>query len=334
MGKVKAIAMFSGGLDSILAVKLMLQQGIDVEALTFTSPFCLSEGKGGTLTEVTAERLGVPLKKMALDEDYLEVIRNPKHGYGRLMNPCIDCRIYMLRKAKEYAVKVGAEFIFTGEVLGERPMSQRRESMDLIEKEAGLKGRLLRPLSAKLFPETEPEHKGFVDRDKLFDIKGRSRKRQIELAERLGISGYPCPSGGCLLTYKEYAAKVKDLFQHQNKVGFKDFELIKVGRHFRYKENKIIVGRDEEENKRLTLMKRDDDYLFEALGCGSPITMLQGPKTKETVKLAAGLTARYSDCTDTPVRVKYESGGKSETVKVEPLRDQLINGMRVVWRKP
>ena len=155
MNRVKAIAMFSGGLDSTLAVKLMLDQGIQVEALSFTSPFCLCEGKGGCITTATANKLGVPMKKILVDEEYLRVIRDPKHGYGRFMNPCIDCRIYMLKKAKEYADRVGAHFIFTGEVLGERPMSQRREALETIEKEAGLSGRILRPLSAKYLPETE-----------------------------------------------------------------------------------------------------------------------------------------------------------------------------------
>lgn len=333
MNRVKAIAMFSGGLDSTLAVKLMLDQGIQVEALSFTSPFCLCEGKGGCITTATANKLGIPMKKILVDEEYLGVIRDPKHGYGRFMNPCIDCRIYMLKKAKEYADKVGAHFIFTGEVLGERPMSQRREALETIEKEAELSGRILRPLSAKYLPETEAEKRGLVDSSKLLDIKGRSRKKQIELAEQFKIGDYPCPSGGCLLTYKEFAGKMKDLLEHQNEISVKDVAMLKVGRHFRYGRNKIIVGRNEEENKQLLSMKGVDDYWFEALGCGSPIALLQGPKTEDATKMAASVTARYSDSSNTEVEVKIEGKEKDDTIRVEPLKDESLEMIRVKWRK-
>lgn len=333
MERVKAVAMFSGGLDSILAVKLMLEQGIEVEALSFASPFCLCEGKGGCLTASTAEKLGIPLKKVFVDEDYLEVVKNPKHGYGRYMNPCIDCRIYMLKKAKEYADKIGAAFIFTGEVLGERPMSQRREALEIIEKEAGLAGKILRPLSAKHFPETEAEKRGWVDRSKLLDIKGRSRKKQIELAEQFEIRNYPCPSGGCLLTYREFAAKVRDLFKHQNKISFRDIALLKVGRHFRFGENKVIVGRSEEENKQLLSLKDPNDVWFEALGCGSPITLLQGPVKDEVIELAASITARYSDYQRTPVEVAVHKGETQKTIKVNPITDEFLDTLRVKWRR-
>lgn len=333
MRKIKALAMFSGGLDSILAVKLMLEQGIDVEALSFVSPFCLCEGKGVCSTTATAEKLGIPLRKVSVGEDYLEVVKNPKHGYGRYMNPCIDCRIYMLKKAKEYADKIGAAFIFTGEVLDERPMSQRRKALEIIEKEAGLAGKILRPLSAKHLPETEAEKKGWIDRLRLLDIKGRSRKKQIELAQQFKINEYPCPSGGCLLTYREFAAKVKDLLEHQSKISFRDIALLKIGRHFRFGENKIIVGRNERENKELLSLKNPKDIWFEATGCGSPITLLQGPEKDEAIELAASITARYSDYQHIPVVIAVHKEETQTNITINPVTDEFLNTLRIKWRR-
>jgi len=306
---MKALALLSGGLDSTLAVKLILDQGIDVVGINFTSPFHIS-GKDEAIK--IAKKFKIPLKTVNLGKNYLRVIRNPKHGYGKHMNPCIDCRIFMLKKAKKYAKEIGASFIFTGEVLGERPMTQNRENLDLIEKESGLKGKLLRPLSAKLLPKIKAEKKGWVDREKLLDIRGRSRKRQIELAKKYKIKEYPSPTGGCLLTYKEFADKVRDLFKHKKKVSIKDINLLKIGRHFRFKKNKIIVGRNEKENKQLLRMKEKNDYYFEVPSCGSPITILQGSKTKETIKKAAELTAHYSDAKEKKILVKY---GKEKLIK-------------------
>ncbi|MEM2902391.1 MAG: hypothetical protein QXO32_06655 [Candidatus Bathyarchaeia archaeon] len=328
--RIKAVAMFSGGLDSILATKLMLEQGVDVRALSFASPFSI-DGKEGQLTAIIAEKLGIPLKKVFMDEDYLEIVKNPKHGYGRYMNPCIDCRIYMLKKAKEYADEIGAAFIFTGEVLDERPMSQRRKALEIIEKEAGLVGKILRPLSAKHFPETEAERKGWVDRSRLLDLKGRSRKKQMELAKLFNINDYPHPSGGCLLTYKEFAAKVRDLIEHQSKLSFKDIMLLKVGRHFRFGENKIIVGRNEKENEQLLSLKDVKDVWLEASGCGSPITLLQGPVKDEAIELAASITAKYSDYQRTPVDIAVHKEGIQKTIKVDPITDEFLNTFRVKW---
>jgi tRNA U34 2-thiouridine synthase MnmA/TrmU len=201
----------------------------------------------------------------------------------------------MLKRAKKYAEETGAAFILTGEVLDQRPMSQHRKTLDLIEQEAGLRGKILRPLSARVLQETEAEKKGLVDRKKLLGIEGRSRKEQIELAGKLGIHDYPCPAGGCLLTYREFADKMRDLFKHKKSVTFKDVALLKVGRHFRFGKNKIVVGRNEGENKALLRMKEAEDYYFEAQDCGSPITLLQGPKTKKAIEEAARLTAYHSD---------------------------------------
>jgi tRNA U34 2-thiouridine synthase MnmA/TrmU len=302
--KAKALALFSGGLDSSLAIKLVQEQGIEVTAIAFLTPFYTAK-EGGFSIERAAERLGVPIKVVRLGLEYLRIIRKPKYGYGRHMNPCIDCRIFMLKKAKKYAREIGADFIITGEVLDERPMSQHMKALKIIEEESSLKGRLLRPLSAKLLPPTEPEKRGLVDRNRLMDIRGRSRKRQIALAKVYGITEYQSPAGGCLLTYKEFSAKLRDLLTHRKRVSMADLELLKIGRHFRLDKNKIIVGRNKEENERLLRLKGRNDYFFEAQGCGSPITLLQGPKTRKAIEKAAQLTAYYSDQKAGKVHVKY-----------------------------
>ncbi|MCW3985416.1 MAG: hypothetical protein NWE91_03270 [Candidatus Bathyarchaeota archaeon] len=325
---MKALALLSGGLDSILAVKLIQEQGIDVVAVNFISPFCLC-GKSGCGAAGIAEQLEIPLKIMNVGEDYLKILRNPKYGYGKNMNPCIDCRIFMFKKAKKYAEEIGALFLFTGEVLNERPMSQHRKALSVIEKEAGLEGKILRPLSAKLLPETEAEKKGWVNREKLLDIRGRSRKKQIKLTKEFGIKNYPCPAGGCLLTYKEFAAKIRDLFEHKKKVGIKDINLLKIGRHFRFGKNKIIVGRNEAENKQLERMKGKNDYCFEVPDCGSPITLLQGPKTRKAERKAAALTLRYSDIKLGEALVKFGREKMDKSVVVPALDASEIEELRM-----
>jgi tRNA-specific 2-thiouridylase len=317
MTRIKALGLLSGGLDSTLATQVLLEQGIEVEAVNFMSPFCLCK-KGGCGAAEAAKQLHVPLKVMNVGTEYLKVVRKPKHGYGRNMNPCIDCRIFMMKKAKKYAKEIGASFIFTGEVLGERPMSQHFRALQIVEEESGLKGKLLRPLSARLLPATEAEKKGLVNRKKLLSIRGRSRKPQIKLAEEFNIKDYPCPAGGCLLTYKEYANKLRDLFQHKKRCSMADVTLLKVGRHFRFGANKIIVGRNEAENKILTAKRERSDYYFEVPDFAGPITILQGPKTVKAIKAAAGLTAFHSDAKSDKVTVNFgkESLDKSMIVSV------------------
>ena len=318
MTKIKALSLFSGGLDSILATRLILNQGIDVEAINFTNLFCSCKEESKCGAAEAAKKLGVPLKVVSVGNEYLRIVRKPKHGYGRNMNPCVDCKIFMVKKAKKYAKETGAAFIFTGEVLDERPMSQHFKALKIIEEESGLKGRLLRPLSAKLLPETIVEKKGLVKRDKLLGIRGRSRKPQIKLAKEFNITYYPSPAGGCLLTCKEFANKLRDLFKHRKRCSMADVALLKVGRHFRLGENKIIVGRNETENKVLTLKKARNDYYFEVPDVGGPTTVLQGLKTKKAIELAAALTAFYSDAKNSRVTVNFgrESLDKSVTVSV------------------
>jgi len=325
---VKALGLLSGGLDSTLAVKLMLELGVEVETLNFVTPFCLCGRKGCDAINV-ASKFQVKLKRIFLGDEYLKMLRKPKHGYGKNMNPCIDCRILMLKKAKRYAKQIGADFIFTGEVLDERPMSQHRRAMEIIERESGLKGKILRPLSAKCLPETEAEKKGWMEREKLLDIKGRSRKRQIELARSFGLFDYPCPAGGCLLTDRDFAAKVGDLVKHKRDVRLKDISLLKVGRHFRVGSNKIIVGRNEMENRLLLSLKAPGDYHFEVPDCGSPITILQGRKSREAIRTAASLTARYSDAKRESVKVAYGTDRSRKTLNVTPLANEHIDRLRI-----
>jgi len=241
----------------------------------------------------------------------------------------VDCRIFLLKKAKRYAKEMGAAFIFTGEVVGQRPMSQHKATLDLIEREAGLKGKIVRPLSAKLLPKTEAEEKGLINKEDLMDISGRSRKKQIELTKKFNITKYPCAGGGCLLTDKEFARKLRDLFEHKKRITVKEVNLLKVGRHFRLGKNKIIVGRNKAENELLMRAKRKGDYAFEVPNCGSPITILEGPKTKAAIKTAAELTLSHSDnkCSDATVNFGKEELNKK--MEVSPLSREEVDNLRI-----
>jgi len=263
----KAVALLSGGLDSTLAVKLMLDQGIDVTAVHFTSVFCNCTPKTAGCkmhARKVADEFDVPIHVIHKGMDYIKMVANPPHGHGSAMNACIDCRIYMLRKVKDLMPDWGASFVITGEVLGQRPMSQQRHTIRLIERESGLEDLILRPLSAQHFDPTLPEREGIVDREKLLYMSGRSRKPQIALAEKLGVKDYPCPAGGCLLTDKVVAARLKDLFAHAPNYDHTDLVLLTTGRHYRINPNlKIVLGRNKEENDRICSLAKSEDVLFE-----------------------------------------------------------------------
>jgi len=278
--KTKAVGLLSGGLDSTLAAKLMLEQGIDVYAINFTSPFCTcTPKKAGCAAVVTAvkELGGIALKQVALRDKYLEVVRNPKHGYGSGMNPCLDCRIMKIKKAGEYMRRIGASFLFTGEVLGQRPMSQYGRAMDIIDRESGFHGHILRPLSAANLEPTIPEKEGWVDRSKMLGISGRSRKTQISLASQKGIQDYPCPAGGCLLTDKNFADKMRDYFNYNEHPSVRDIPLLKIGRHFRLNNgDKVIIARNEHECRKLNDLRRESDHLLVPINFSGPAVILQG----------------------------------------------------------
>lgn len=309
---VKAIGLLSGGLDSTLAVKLMIDQGIEVTAFNMITPFCTCTRKGCKHEAgKVAKQFGVPVKIIAVGEEYIEMIKQPKHGYGSNMNPCIDCRIFMFKKAKAYMESIGARFIFTGEVLGQRPMSQHKRAMNLIEKETGLQGLILRPLSAKLLPPTIPEEEQWVDREKLLDIQGRRRLPQIELAKKMGVKDYPCPGGGCRLTDPQFAKRIKEALDF-GEDSIRDIQLLKYGRHIRLPSGaKVIVGRNEEENKVLLQHMNPEDIALEVIGTGSPITLLQKHKDDDDLRQAAKICTRYSDTKDTQkvsLKIKYGNG--------------------------
>jgi len=328
----KAIALLSGGLDSTLAVKLILDQGIEVEALNFVTPFCTCNRKGRCETRHVAEESGIPWKTITVTEEFFQVIREPKHGYGSGMNPCLDCRILMFSQARKRMEEIGAAFVFTGEVLGQRPMSQHRQAMRIIDRESGLDGRLLRPLSAQLLEPTIPEKEGLVDREKLMAIKGRSRKPQMALAEEYGIADYPCPAGGCRLTDPGFARRIRDLVRFRPDLDLNDVNLLKVGRHFRLSPGaKALVGRNEEENRRLLILIRQSDFLFEVKGCGSPITLLRGEAGEAEIHLAAAITARYSDAEDDRVEVHYGTDYTvlNEAILVSPLNEDELTRLRI-----
>jgi tRNA U34 2-thiouridine synthase MnmA/TrmU len=316
MGKVKAVSLFSGGLDSILATELIRRQDIEVIAFNIKTPFGIPKKDGTSEAQQAAEQLNVPLKVLSVDKEYIKMLRNPKHGYGKNINPCVDCKIFILKKAKQYAKEIGADFLFTGEVLGERPMSQHGAALKTIEQEADLKGKLLRPLSAKLLTATVAEKKGLVDRNRLLSIQGRSRKPQLELAKEYGITVYPSPAGGCLLTCEEYAKKLRDLFENKKRITVADVALLRVGRHFRVGRNKIIVGRNRDENNFLANNRVRSDYYFELPDIVGPLSLLQGPKTKSAIETAAKLTAFYSDAKTSEAKVKFGKEKLNQTITV------------------
>lgn len=311
--KIKAVGLLSSGIDSALAIKLVKEQGVEVVAVNLALPF--SDDRVDYAAHL-ARQLDVPLVRIEAAEDYLELVRRPRHGYGSGMNPCIDCRIYMLRRAWEVAEGISARFLVTGDVLGERPMTQHRQALQLEEKESGLRGLILRPLSAKLLPETVPEREGWVDRDRLLAIQGRSRKLQLELAQKFGITGYRTPGGGCLLTNREFSARLRQLFRLKEKVGMEEIELLKIGRHFFESGAHIIIGRNERENRLLAELRQPGDFVLETKGFPGPVTLLRGEKTPELVQLAAGLTARYSDAAEGEVVVECRNGGEVRTLLV------------------
>ncbi|BCB95127.1 fibronectin-binding protein [Dissulfurispira thermophila] len=330
----KAIALYSGGLDSTLAILVAKRQGIEVTAITCLTHFgCDISDKSSCSKNpfAASEKFGFEVKLCHLADKFIEIVKNPKFGHGRNMNPCIDCRILMLKEAKEFMRMTGAEFIITGEVLGQRPMSQRKDTFPRIDRESGLEGYVLRPLSAKLLKPTIPEQMGIVDREKLYDFHGRSRKQQMKLAEEFGLTEYPAPAGGCLLTDPIYAYRLKELLRHNPSPSLKDINLLRVGRHFRISNNcKIVVGRDENENNTIQSLVENTDYLLSVNGFGSPLTIICGDASDEAIKLAAAICARYSDAKKLPVvEVSVLGNGEEFKIQANPRVDNIVDSLRI-----
>jgi len=314
---MKVVVLISGGLDSSLAIKAIQNQGIEVLAINFLIPFLKYDlpNSHSFFAKRIAEQLGCEFKIIALTDDYLEMLKNPKHGYGKNFNPCIDCKILMLKQAKNIMTEVKASFIATGEVLGQRPMSQQRQSLKRIEEESGLKGLLVRPLSALLLASTIPQEKGWLREEFLFNIQGRGRRRQIDLAKEWGVEEYPWPGGGCLLTDSHFCRRLKDLLKY-DKLSIEDIELLKLGRHFRITPDfKLIVGRDKEENEKLFSLAKKEDLLFEPKNLPGPTGIGRGLAGQELKDIAAGIIARYT-CLSSEVEIAYGVvSGKEKKLK-------------------
>ncbi len=309
----KAIGLLSGGLDSILATRLLQDQGIEILAVCFQTPFF-----NFLKAQRAADQLKVPLRIIDITEEHLQLVRNPRYGYGRNMNPCIDCHILMLKRAGYLLDRENLDFIFTGEVLGQRPMSQNRQVLQMVARDSGYEDLILRPLSAKLLPETLPEKEGKVHRGRLLEIRGRSRKSQFALAKRYGIGDFPEPAGGCLLTDPAFSRRLRDLLTHQGEIKIRDIELLKVGRHFRLDEStKVIIGRRKEENERLLELAQDGDMIIRVMDYPGPIALIPCSPPKPSHDIAASLCIRYSDApNNTPILVLLEKDGGEETLEL------------------
>jgi tRNA U34 2-thiouridine synthase MnmA/TrmU len=294
--KRKAVALISGGLDSILAAKIVMEQGFGIIGLYCTSPFSKSyEREQETHAARVSKAIGIDLRIFDMGQEYIELVRNPVHGYGKNVNPCIDCKIFMLKKAKAMMEELNSPFVVTGEVLGQRPMSQRRDTFHVIERDADMRGMVLRPLSAKLLPPTQGELNGTIDREKLLSISGRSRNVQFRLAERYGISGFSPPAGGCLLTDKNFSAKLRDLFEDNIAVNPEDIRLLTVGRHYRFDAGvKIVVGRNNNENNVLMSIAPHGYHLFMPQGFPGPVALLNGIPTQDVKQTIGRLIITYS----------------------------------------
>jgi tRNA-uridine 2-sulfurtransferase len=289
---IRAVGLLSGGLDSILAARIILEQGIRVHGVTFVTPFF-----GAEKARKAAGILKIPLTVLDITQDHWTMFKQPKYGYGKGMNPCIDCHILMVKKAGEWMAETGADFLFTGEVLGQRPFSQTRPSLRAVEKGSGFPDRILRPLSALLLPETLPEREGLVDRIMLLDISGRSRKRQMALADGFGISEYPAPAGGCLLTDPIFSLRLKELLAHGPSPSMREVELLKTGRHFRLSPSmKIIIGRNKRENEFIEKWIFSEDPVARVMGYPGPMAMALGEmRGDEDWEKLAQLCLTYSD---------------------------------------
>ena len=336
----KAIALISGGLDSMLAAKTVMEQGVHVEGINFFTGFCV-EGHTHAIREKdkakpkrnnalwVAEQLGIKLHIVDVIEEYKNVLINPKHGYGANMNPCLDCKIFMVGKAKQWIGENGFDFIVTGEVIGQRPMSQRKSTMPIVAKQSGADDLLLRPLCAKNLPPTLPEREGWVDREKLHDITGRSRKPQMAMAKDFGIDDYAQPAGGCcFLTDKNYSAKLVDLWKVRDSKEYEldDVMLLKAGRHIRPKPHfKLIIAREEGEGRFLQGYKRD----YISMVCTShigPLVLLDGEPSAEDLYLAASITARYGqgrDAEQVDMAITQKDGSE-RTIQVKPLAGEKL----------
>jgi hypothetical protein len=326
-GRARGLCLLSGGLDSRLAVCVLREQGVELEGIVFASPFFSLDA-----ARQASRQLDIPLRTVDFTRDILELVARPRHGFGSAMNPCIDCHARMIRRAGEVMVRDGFDFVATGEVLNQRPMSQNRRALGVVEKDAALDGRLLRPLSAKLLEPTVPETLGIVDRERLLDLNGRSRKPQVALAEKYGLKEYPAPAGGCLLTEKGFCRKLADLRDHEGLEDERLVWLLLTGRHFRLPGGaKCVVGRDARGNAELKQRRRDGDMLLYTVDVPGPTVLIAGGAEDADASLAAELCAAYADHTgraSVTVRLIRGDGGQEERPIVPTPRERFIGWMK------
>jgi hypothetical protein len=318
---LRALGLLSGGLDSRLAVCVMKEQGVEVHGVVFDSPFFRLEA-----ARAAADQLAIPLHVLEFTPDILSLLKRPPHGFGSCMNPCIDCHARMLRRAGEFMGQNGFHFLFTGEVLNERPMSQTRRSLDIVAADSGYANVILRPLSARLLPETRPEQLGWVDRSRLLALEGRGRNPQFALAKQYGLTDYPTPASGCLLTDPGFCRRLKDLKNHEGLDNINLIRLLKIGRHFRLAEGvRLAVGRNHQDNLRLEEMAWAADYCLKVEDIPGPTALLMGPSAGVHMEYAASLCARYADANGgetVRVSVSSPSGGEIQMLAVTPMKAQ------------
>ena len=325
--KARGLGLCSGGLDSMLAGLILRDQGIEVEFVTFETPF-FNAAKARKVSSMT----GIPLTVKPIFPVYIKMLKNPPAGYGKHMNPCMDCHALMFRLAGEMMPQKKIDFLFSGEVVGQRPMSQNKTSLRYVEKHSGFAGYILRPLSAKNLPETIPEQQGLIDRELLLDIQGRSRKRQIDLAKKFGITDYPTPAGGCLLTDVGYTNRLRDLFDHQQDCTEAELHLLKFGRHFRLNpEAKLIVGRTELDNENI-LNHHDPaaDTIIKVKEFPGPIALVPHGANKDAILLAASICAGYSKATNfSSIKVQVTTPQGKEVVHVIGIPPQDVKKLMI-----
>ncbi|MCK5451541.1 MAG: tRNA 4-thiouridine(8) synthase ThiI [Candidatus Omnitrophica bacterium] len=330
--KTKAIALISGGLDSLLAAKVIEAQGVEIQGVVFVTQFASRDTEGFIQRVKESSRdADIDIKVEDMSEEFLEVLARPEHGYGSQVNPCIDCKILMLRKAKKMMEKENADFVITGEVLGERPMSQRKEALQIIKKRSHLEGYLLRPLSAKLMEITVPEEKGLIDREKLYSISGRSRQPQFKLAKEYGLKRFFAPGGGCLLTDPRFAGRLKDLMERKE-VTAENIAFLKYGRHFRLKDGtKVIVGRDEKENDVLCSLKKNNDIILRLPEKNGPDVILKGINSDENIKKAAEMVISHSSSKNSELEIVeyWRDETEKKEISVSSMAREEIEKMRV-----
>lgn len=312
--KVRALGLCSGGLDSILSALVLRKNNVEVEWITFETPF-FSPEKAIKASKTT----GIPLTIKNITEEYLTMLKNPHCGYGRNMNPCMDCHSLMFRIAGAMMKGNDFDFLFSGEVLGQRPMSQTLSSLRYVEKHSGYEGYIVRPLSAKRLPETIPEKEGLISREFMLGFSGRSRKPQVALAGEYGISDYPNPAGGCLLTDKGYSIRLKDLFEHRKSFTENELHMLKYGRHLRLNQNtKIIVGRNQSDNENIEkLINPVSDIIFNVNGFPGPVAVMPHGGSRDIIILAASICGGYSKAPEySPITVNAKTPEGTETIRV------------------